>query len=96
MSKHINIPTVTDLVAAGDPKLKAQANNHNFNQSHIDELNLRIDELENAIGQDNSGPIGRAYAIRAETSNLNLKSSRHKSAVSNNKSADNEQKKERL
>jgi hypothetical protein len=67
MSKNINIPTVTDLVAAGDPKLKAKAQNADSTYTHIDELNLRIDELENAIGQDNKGPIGRAFAIRAES-----------------------------
>ena len=69
MPKNINIPMVTDLVAAGDPRLKAKAQDANAVPSHIDELNLRIDELENAIGQDNKGPIGRAYAIRAESSN---------------------------
>ena len=95
MSKRINIPTVTDLVVAGDPNLKAQANNKNPNQSHIDELNLRIDELENAIGQDKSGPIGRAYAIRAETSDLNLKDARHRSTPSVNKKNINILKKER-
>ena len=62
---------VTDLVAAGDPILKAKAQKGNDEQTHIDELNLRIDELENAIGQDDSRPIGRAFAIRAETSSLN-------------------------
>ena len=74
MKKHANIPMVTKLVAAGDPKLKAQAKSKNSSFSHIDELNQRIDELETAIGQDNSGPIGRAFAIRAESNRkLNLK-----------------------
>ena len=62
---------VTDLVAAGDPILKANAQKGQHAQTHIDELNLRIDELENAIGQSDKRPIGRAFAIRAETSNLN-------------------------
>jgi hypothetical protein len=90
MSKNINIPMVTDLVAAGDPRLKANAQKMYSTPSHIDELNMRIDEIENTIGQDNSGPIGRAFAIRAETNvsitdnaqnkkikpkNINLKSS---------------------
>ncbi len=76
MKKHANIPMVTKLVATGDPKLKAKAQTQSKNSSvsHIDELNQRIDELETAIGQDSSGPIGRAFAIRAETSRkLNLK-----------------------
>ncbi len=60
---------VTKLVVAGDPKLKAIAKEKSkrSSASHIDELNQRIDELETAIGQDKSGPIGRAFAIRAET-----------------------------
>ena len=76
MKKHANIPMATKLVAAGDPKLKAKAleQRKNSRVSHIDELNQRIDELETAIGQDNSGPIGRAFAIRAESNRrLNLK-----------------------
>ena len=76
MKKQANIPMVTKVVAAGDPKLKAkaQAQSRNSSVSHIDELNQRIDELETAIGQDNSGPIGRAFAIRAESNRrLNLK-----------------------
>lgn len=68
MSKYANVPTITNLVAAGDPRKKAKAQNSYGAPSHIDELNMRIDELEDAIGQDNSGPIGRAFAIRAESS----------------------------
>jgi hypothetical protein len=68
MSKNINIPVASDLVVSGNPKLKAQAQNNYSIPSHIEELNNRIDDLENAIGQDTSGPIGRAYAIRAEAS----------------------------
>jgi hypothetical protein len=67
MSKNINIPVASDLVVLGNPQLKALAQNNDSIPSHIEELNSRIDELENAIGQDNSGPIGRAFAIRAET-----------------------------
>lgn len=66
--KYDNIPLVTDLVAAGDPRLKVDTNTLNQQNSYFDELNTRIDELEDAIGQDNSGPIGRAFAIRAEKS----------------------------
>jgi len=63
---------VTNLVVAGDPKLKALAiaakeKGKRSSALHLDELNQRIDELESAIGQDKSGPIGRAFAIRAET-----------------------------
>jgi len=63
---HNNVPTITSLVAAGNPKKKALAKRKNNRSSHLDELNQRIDEIENAIGQDNSGPVGRAFAIRAE------------------------------
>lgn len=65
MPQNINIPTVTDLASAGDPSLKSDSDTSAFTTSS-DELNLRIEELENAIGQDNTGPIGRAYAIRSE------------------------------
>ncbi len=68
MPQNMNIPVATDLIVAGDPQLKARAQNNYSIPSHIEELNNRIDELENAIGQDNSGPIGRAFAIRAEAS----------------------------
>jgi len=67
MSQNINIPTVTDLVSAGNPDLKTDSATNDFT-NNIDELNIRIDELENAIGQKDSGPIGRAYAIRSEES----------------------------
>ena len=65
-----NVLTVTNLVAAGDPKKKARSKTQNSNSSHLDDLNQRIDEIEDAIGQDNSGPVGRAFAIRAETNKL--------------------------
>jgi hypothetical protein len=67
MPQNINIPTVNNLVSAGDPSLKSNSVASGFSTSS-DELNLRIEELENAIGQDNMGPIGRAYAIRSEES----------------------------
>lgn len=66
MLKNKNIPIASDLIASGDPQLKEQAQKEHTMTSHINELNTRIDELESAIGQDNSGPIGRAFAIRAE------------------------------
>lgn len=68
------IPTLTNLVAAGNPSKKAQSKQQDTKSSHLDDLNQRIDEIENAIGQDNSGPVGRAFAIRAESNKI----SRHK------------------
>ena len=67
MQKNLNIPLITDLVAPGDPTLKVSA--AKSPSSHIDDLNGLIDDLESAIGQDSSSPIGRAFAIRAETAN---------------------------
>ncbi len=61
-----NIPLVTNLVAAGDPAMKASAQLNNELPSHLDDLNQRIDDIETAIGQDNAGPVGRAHAIRIE------------------------------
>ena len=66
-----NVPTLTNLVAAGNPRKKATARNNGFSSSHLDELNQRIDEIEDAIGQDNVGPVGRAHAIRAESKQKN-------------------------
>ncbi len=63
---HNNTPLVTNLVAAGDPAMKAEAQMNNQHPSHLDDLNQRIDDIETAIGQDNTGPIGRAHAIRIE------------------------------
>ncbi len=70
MKKNPDIPVITKLVATGDPELKAKAlaESKHSNTLQLDELNQRIDELESAIGQDKSGPIGRAFAIRAESS----------------------------
>ncbi len=64
--KHNTIPLVTTLVAAGDPSMKASAQLNNELPSHLDDLNQRIDDIETAIGQDSTGPVGRAHAIRAE------------------------------
>lgn len=65
-----SIPTLTNLVAAGNPSKKAKPRKRGSKSSHLDELNQRIDEIEDAIGQDNSGPVGRAFAIRAETNKI--------------------------
>lgn len=77
-----NIPIASDLVAAGNPKLKKNAHEYT-GPSHIEELNTRIDELENAIGQDNSGPIGRAFAIRAEATKTKTAKEAHFSIKEN-------------
>jgi hypothetical protein len=61
-----NIPTITDLVFAGDPRLRAEARRGKTSPSKVENLNMRIDQIETAIGQDASGPLGRAFAIRAE------------------------------
>jgi len=68
MSNHLNIPVITDLVFPGDPALKAEAQERYSAPPHLEELNMRIDEIESAIGQDTTGPVGRAFAIRAEKS----------------------------
>lgn len=65
--KHTNIPLVTDLVAAGDPLMKANAElNKASPEHHLDGLNQRINDIETAIGQDKKDPVGRAHAIRIE------------------------------
>ena len=69
VQNHNNVPTITNLVATGDPRKKAQPQQNHTGSSHLDELNQRIDEIEDAIGQDNTGPVGRAFAIRAESNN---------------------------
>jgi hypothetical protein len=66
MSDDSHIPLATDLVSPGDPVLKAKAKHKNLETSQLDELNLRIDDIETAIGQNESDPVGRSYAIRAE------------------------------
>jgi len=68
MSKNINIPLITDLVYSGDPIMKGKAQLNNSIPSHLDGLNQRIDDIETAIGQDESDPVGRAHAIRSENS----------------------------
>lgn len=69
---HNNVPTLTNLVAPGNPRKKAPAKILSSKTSHLDDLNNRIDEIESAIGQDNSGPLGRAFAIRSESNKKRL------------------------
>ncbi len=66
MPKNTNIPILTDLVTAGNPKLKLSEEQKKALKPQSANLNLRIDEIETAIGQDTDGPVGRAFAIRAE------------------------------
>jgi len=68
MSKNSNIPLATDLVYEGDPIMKAKVELNNSIPSHLEDLNQRIDDIETAIGQDESDPVGRAHAIRSENS----------------------------
>jgi len=68
MSNTDHIPVAHKLIHAGDPAMKARAQQRYSVPSHLQELNARIDDIENAIGQTNKGPIGRAFAIRAEKS----------------------------
>lgn len=67
-SQNLNIPLLTELVTAGNPKLKLSEEDKKSLSPQSANLNMRIDEIEVAIGQDTNGPIGRAYAIRAEES----------------------------
>jgi len=65
-----NIPILNSLVAAGDSRKKTNLKKPDAKSTHLDELNQRIDEIEDAIGQGNSDPVGRAFAIRAETNKI--------------------------
>lgn len=68
--KRLNVPMITNLVAAGDPDKKAHATKSSSNSLHLDGLNRHINEIENAIGQEHSDPVGRATAIRTEASKV--------------------------
>ncbi|MEE9444895.1 MAG: hypothetical protein V3V19_04440 [Cocleimonas sp.] len=67
MPNKRNIPLITDLVYSGDPLMKAKAELDNSIPSQLDGLNQRIDDIETAIGQGESDPLGRAHAIRSES-----------------------------
>ncbi|HIO92043.1 MAG TPA: hypothetical protein EYG68_04265 [Leucothrix mucor] len=65
------IPVVSDLVIPGNPRLKKQANEKlSVESNYTDNFNQRIDELESAIGQDDSTSLSRAYAIREEANRV--------------------------
>lgn len=69
--KNTLIPVVSNPVILGDPLLKKKGYEKISEAScYTDNLNQRIDELESAIGQDDSTSIARAYAIREEASRL--------------------------
>ena len=63
-----NIPVAHKLIWPGNPAMKARAAKKFTVPSHLEELNSRIDDIENAIGQKTNSPVGRAFAIRAEKS----------------------------
>ena len=77
MSSYSNIPTITNLVVAGDPRLKSLAQSDYSIPSHIEALKMRIDDIESAIGQDDSNSMSRAYAIRAEGDDPNKENVYH-------------------
>lgn len=63
------IPVASDLIIPGDPRLKKEGSDKLSAESlYADNLNLRINELESAIGQNKSTSLSRAYAIREEAS----------------------------
>lgn len=65
------IPVVSDLIIPGDPRLKKEANEKlSMESAYADNLNLRINELEAAIGQNDTTTLSRAYAIREEASRV--------------------------
>lgn len=65
-AQNQHIPVLSDLVTLGNPKLKLSEEKKKSFAPQSANLTMRIDEIETAIGQDNSGPVGRAFAIRAE------------------------------
>ena len=68
------IPVVSDLIIPGDPLLKKEAYEKLSDESaYADNLNLRINELEDAIGQNDATSLSRAYAIREEASRKSTK-----------------------
>ena len=71
--ENILIPVVSDLVIPGNPRLKKKASEKMSEESsYSDNFNQRIDELESAIGQNDSTSFSRAYAIREEASRVSI------------------------
>ena len=63
-----SIPLVTDVVVPGNPEMKRLAEeSQKANHAAINFQN-RIDDVEDAIGQDESKSPSRAHAIRTEAS----------------------------
>jgi hypothetical protein len=65
---NYSIPLVTDVVVPGNPEMKrlAQKKQQASNHAAINFQN-RINDVEDAIGQDESKSLSRAHAIRAES-----------------------------
>ncbi len=63
-----SIPLITDVVVLGDQEMKRLAQEEQAVTADHAAVNLqrRIDDVENAIGQDESKAPSRAHAIRAE------------------------------
>ncbi len=70
--KNIYIPLVTDVVVPGNPEMKRLAKEKQASQIATADAAVnfqrRIDDVESAIGQDESKAPSRAHAIRAELS----------------------------
>jgi hypothetical protein len=70
------IPVASDLIIPGDPRLKKEDSEKLSAASlYANNLNLRINELESAIGQNKSTSLSRAYAIREEASRTKISDS---------------------
>jgi len=66
--EHTSIPLITDVVVLGNPEMKRLAKEKQAAMADHAAVNLqrRIDDVEDAIGQDESKAPSRAHAIRAE------------------------------
>ncbi len=67
-----SIPLVTDVVVLGNPEMKRLALEKQATTADHAAVNLqrRIDDVESAIGQDESKAPSRAHAIRAELTTI--------------------------
>ena len=79
--KTIRIPTVTDVVRAGDPAVVEQVKNPQGRQKRREvferHLKERIEELQAATRQDGYSGLARAHAIRSENNHQTKSSSEH-------------------